>query len=134
VDEVDGVDLEVEVRDAPVRVTRVSDEPEHVPRLHALARHRERGVRAQMRVVELVAEGVAEPEAPAADVVPADREEGAVGDREHRRSRWRDEVLAVVPLAGDVPSVGAERVAEGGGPEEREHIAALAEPRRDLRR
>ena len=80
-----------------------------------------------MRVVELVAAVVAQPEPPAADVVPADGEERPVRDGEERRPQRRDEVLAVVPLARDVGAERAEGVAERGGAEDGEHVAALRE-------
>ncbi len=128
------MDLEVEVRDAAVGVPRAPDEPEHVACLDGPSRDGERRVRAEVRVVELVPRGVAEPEAPAADVVPADREERPVRDGEDGGAGRRDEVLAVVPLARDVGPEGAERVAERRRAEQREHVPAVAESRGDLRR
>src|SRR4029079_8160063 len=83
-------------------------------------------------VVELVAGIVAQPEPPAADVVPAHREERPVRDREQRRPVRCDEILAVVPFSGDVRPEGTERVPEGGGPEDREDVAATRESRGDL--
>ena len=77
-----------------------------------------------MRVVELVPGAVAEPEAPAADVVPADREDRAVRDREERCAERREDVLAVVPAARDVARGGAERVAERRRAVDREDVAA----------
>ena len=62
-----------------------------------------------MGVVELVSRPVAEPEAPTADVVPADGEDGAVRDREERRPERGEDVLAVVPAALDV-AAGAPNV------------------------
>ena len=40
--QVDGVDLEVQMGDSSVGVTRVADEAQHVPCLHSLAGDRER--------------------------------------------------------------------------------------------
>ena len=50
-----------------------------------------------MRVVELVAGPIAEPEPEAADVVPADGEDRAVRDGEDRLAELAEDVLAVVP-------------------------------------
>ena len=55
-----------------------------------------------MRVVELVAGVVAQPEPPAADIVPADREHRSVRDGEQRRTERREDVVAVVPAARHV--------------------------------
>ena len=77
-----------------------------------------------MRVVELVALPVAQPEPPAADVVPADREDRPVRDGEDRRAERREDVVAVVPAAGDVAAGRAERVAVADGPVDREDVAA----------
>jgi hypothetical protein len=51
----------------------------------------------EVRVVELVSLPVAQPEPVAAEVVPADREDRAVGDREERRAERGEDVLAVMP-------------------------------------
>ena len=50
-----------------------------------------------MRVVELVSLPVPQPEPIAAEVVPADREHGAVGDREEWGAERGEDVLAVMP-------------------------------------
>ena len=92
---------------------------------------RERRVGGEMRVVELVALGVAEPQPPAADLVPADRVDGAVCDGEQRRSERREDVLAVVPAADDVGARSAERVAERGRAENGEDEALARELRLD---
>ena len=55
-----------------------------------------------MRVVELVALRVAEPEPPAADLVPADRVHDAVCDGEQRCAERREDVLAVMPAADEI--------------------------------
>ena len=92
--------MEVDRRE--LGVAGLPHEPEHVACLDLPAVDGERRVGREMRVVELVAGPVAEPEAPAADVVPADREHRPVGDREQRRSERREDVLAVMPAARDV--------------------------------
>src|SRR5436190_19123331 len=65
-----------------------------------------------MRVVELVPLAVAEPDAVAADVVPADREDGAVGAGKHRRAERGEDVVDVVPVPRHVAAEGAEGVPE----------------------
>ena len=65
-----------------------------------------------MGVVELVAAAVAQPEAPAADLVPADREDGAVRHGEQRGAERREQVLAVVPAAHHGRPWAPEGVAE----------------------
>ena len=97
-----GVDLEVQMDGRELGVAGLPHEAEHVAGLDLPAVDGERRVRREMGVVELVPGAVAEPEAPAADVVPADREHRAVGDGEERRPERREDVLAVVPAAGDV--------------------------------
>ena len=91
--------LEVEVVRRALRVAGVADEAEHVAGVDVRAVDRERRVGGEMRVVELVAPVVAEPEPPAADLVPADGEDGPVRDREERRAERREDVVAVVPAA-----------------------------------
>jgi hypothetical protein len=49
-----------------------------------------------MRVVELVALLVEDPEAIPADLVPADREDRSVGDCEQRLAELAEDVVAVV--------------------------------------
>ena len=65
-----------------------------------------------MRVVELVPFVVAEPQAKAADVVPADREDRPVGDGEDRRAELGEDVFTVVPTRHDVASRRSEGVPE----------------------
>jgi hypothetical protein len=50
-----------------------------------------------MRVGELVSLVIAQPKAVSAQFVPADGEDGAVGDREEGRAERSEDVLAVVP-------------------------------------
>ena len=64
-----------------------ADEADDVARLDAAPLDCERRVRREVRVVELVALRVAQPEAVAADPVEADGVQRPVGDREERRSR-----------------------------------------------
>src|SRR5439155_19639242 len=85
--------------------------------------------RGEVRVVELVPLRVAEPEAVAADLVPADREDEPVGAGEHRRAERREDVVAVVPVPGNVAAEGAEGVDERRGAVHREDIAAGRELR-----
>ena len=95
----DRVDLEVEVHGRELGVAGLAHEAEHVAGLDLAAVDRERRVGREMRVVELVAGPVAQPQPPAADVVPADREHRPVGDREQRRPERREDVLTVMPAA-----------------------------------
>ena len=80
-----------------IGVARVAHEAEHRARLHLAAVDGERREGGEVRVVELVAVVVAKPEAVAADVVPADREDRSVGDGEQRRAELAEDVLAVMP-------------------------------------
>ena len=100
----------------------VPTKPITSPARTAAAVDRERRERREVRVVELVPEPVAQPEPVAADVVPADREERAVRDREDRRAERREDVLAVVPAV--VGATGAERVDERSRAVDREDVAA----------
>ena len=85
-----------------------------------------------MGVVELVPLPVAQPEPVAAEVVPADREHGAVGDGEQRGSERREDVLAVMPA--DAGPGRAERVGERRRPVDREDVPLRGERRRDVGR
>jgi hypothetical protein len=58
-------------------------------------------------VVEFVAEAVADPEPPAAEFLPADAVEGSVRDRDHGCAKRCKDVVAVVPVAGDVAAESA---------------------------
>ena len=82
--ELGRVDLEVEVRGRTDRVAGGADEADDVACMDEGALPCERREAREVGVVELVAGGVAEPEAVAADVVPADVEERPVGDRDER--------------------------------------------------
>src|SRR6266498_5416193 len=70
-----GMDLEVEMGRSPRRVAGVADEADHVPPAHLGAVPGQGRERRKMSVVELVALGVAQPQAVAADLLPADRKE-----------------------------------------------------------
>ncbi len=87
-----------------------------------------------MGVVELVALPVPEPEPVAADLVPADREDGAVGDREQGLADLAEDVVAVMPAARDVAAGGAEGVRVRRGAVDREDIAAGRQSRVHRRR
>src|SRR5262249_40916082 len=127
-----GVDLEVEVRRPAVRVARVPDEADDVTRLDARALHGERRVRGAVRVVELVALAIAEPQAVAPEVVPADRVDGPVRDGQDRRPLRREDVLAVVPAARDVGPRSAERVPERDRSVDGEDVPLAGERRVDV--
>jgi hypothetical protein len=63
-----------------------------------------------MRVVELVAPAIAHPQPPATDRLPAHTVQGAVRDRHHRRADVGEDVVAVVPVAGNIGAEGAVAV------------------------
>ena len=94
------VHLEVEVVRRALGVARVAHEADHLAGLHVRAVRRGRREGGEVRVVELVALLVEEPEPVAADLVPADREDGAVGDGDERLAELAEDVVAVV--VGDV--------------------------------
>ena len=96
--------------------------PSTVPARTCALFERVRRVRREVRVVELVPRAVAEPEPPAADLVPADGEDGAVRDGEDRRAERREDVVAVVP--GHVRARRAERVPVGRVAVHREDVPA----------
>ena len=77
-----GMDLEVEMRRPSFGVAGVTDETDHVARLHARSLDRERRVRGEVGVVELVPEVVPQPEPVATELDEADRV-----DRRRRRRR-----------------------------------------------
>jgi hypothetical protein len=116
------VDLEVEVHGRRARLAGVAHERDHLARPHLAAVDGERRVRGEVRVVELVAGPVSEPEAEAADLVPADGEDRPVRDREHRLAELAEDVLAVVPARAG-PG-GPEGVAEADRAVDREDVAA----------
>src|SRR5262249_62118424 len=105
-------DLEVQVGDGRERVAGVADEPDHLARLHVPGVERELRVAGEVRVVELVAPAVADPQAPPAEPLPADPVQRAVGGRDDRRAEHGEDVVAVVPAARDVAPGRAVRVAE----------------------
>ena len=118
------MNLEVEVDGRELGVARLPHEPEHVAGLDLAPVHGERRVGGEVGVVELVSGMVAEPEPPAADVVPADREHRPVGDGEQRRPERGEDVLTVMPAALDVGAGCPERVSERHGAEGRKDVAA----------
>ena len=94
---------------------RIADEPDHVAATDGAIVSSEPRVAGEMRVVEVVARVIHEPEPPAADSVPADREDRAVGDRDDRSPERSEEIVAVVPVAGNIRPLPAVRVAPVGG-------------------
>ena len=122
------MNLEVEVGRPARGVARVADESDHRPGADARAVGGDGGEPQEMRVVEEVARAVAQPEPPAADVVPADREQHAVRDGHDRRAARREDVDAVVPA--DVAARGSPTVAERGVREDGKHVRAAGERRR----
>ena len=117
----------MEVRRTALGVAGVADEADDVARLDTAPLDRKRRVRRKVRVVELVALGVAQPEPVAADLGEPDRVERAVGDREQRRALGGEDVLPVVPAAGDVRPRAPEAVAERGRAVDGEDVAARGE-------
>src|SRR3954451_23535003 len=97
IQQADRVDLEVEVIRRRRRIARVAHEPEYGARLDLLAVDGKGRVGGQVRVIKLVARLVPEPEPVSADVVPPDREDGSVRDREQRLSDLAEDVVAVMP-------------------------------------
>src|SRR5439155_20702846 len=96
------MDLEMQVRQTAVGITALPEKADHVARVNVLALDCEWRVGGEVGVVELVAEGVAQPESPAADRVPADRVHRSGRNREERRAEWRKDVLPVMPAAFDI--------------------------------
>ena len=128
------VHLEMEVGRRPSRVAGVAHEAEHVAGPHVAAVLRQRRERGKVCVVELVPLRVAEPDAVAADVVPPNREDEAVRAGEDRRAERSEDVVAVVPVPGNVSAEGAEGVGELRGPVDREDVAARGERRVEAER
>ena len=128
----DGVHLEVEVRRRALGVARVAHEADHLPRLDARAVEDERRERREVRVVEGVALPVAQPEPVAADLVPAEREDRAVGERDDRLAELAEDVVAVV--VADVAADLAVGVAVAHAAEDREDVRPALERGRELRR
>ena len=94
--------LEVQMRVGRERIAGVADEADHVTAVNGAVVAAERRVPGEMRVVEVVAGVVDEPQPPPADAVPTDREDRPVGDGDHRRAELGEEVVPVMPAAGDV--------------------------------
>ncbi len=128
----DGMDLEVEVVRRVLGVTRVPHEADHVARSHLRAVDREGRERREVRVVELVAGGILQPEAEPADVVPPDRVDDPVGDGENRSAQRSEDVLAVVPAGCRARGVEGVRVRRSAV--DREDVAALRQTRDHVRR
>jgi hypothetical protein len=106
------VNLEMQVGSRRERITGVTDEPDHLAGLHAGGAEREPRVAGEVRVVELVAIPVADPEAPAAKPLPPDPIQRPVRDRDHRSAEHREDVVAVMPAARDVAAGRPVRVTE----------------------
>ena len=122
----------MEVVRRPLGVAGVAHEADHLSRLDVRAVHgvdRERG---EVRVVELVAGLVDDPEPVAADLVEADGEDDAVGAGDERLTERAEDVVAVV--VRDVCALRAERVDVGRRAVDREHVAAGRELRLHLER
>ena len=96
-EQADRVDLEVQVERRSLRVARVADEPDHVAGVDLVPIYRHRRERRKVRVVVEIARAVADPEAVAADLVPADGEDRAGCTGEERRSQRGEDVVAVMP-------------------------------------
>ena len=116
------VNLEMEMRLRRERVAGIADEPDHVPAVDCATVSRQPRVPGQMRVVEVVADVIHEPESPPADPVPADREDRPVGDGDDRRPERGEEIVAVVPAAGDVRPLSTVGVAPGRARADREGV------------
>ena len=121
------MDLEVEVVRRSLGVAGVAHEADDLSRLHVRAVHRVDRERREVRVVELVARLVDDPEAVAADLVEADGEDDAVGARDERLPERSEDVVAMV--IGDVRSLRAKRVDVRRRPVDREDVAAGGELR-----
>src|SRR5699024_8788753 len=108
-------------------VAGVADEPQHLPASDPVVVPRESAVAGEVRVVVLVAGRVDEPEPPASDTVPADREDRAVRDRDHGCPERGEEVVAVMPAATNVAAVRPVGVAPGDVPDDGEGVCGRAE-------
>ena len=128
------MNLEVKVRRRRERIAGVADEADHVAGLDALRVQSERRIAREMRVVELVAYAVAYPEPPAAEALPADAVERAVRDGDDGRAERGEDVVAVVPVPGNVAAEPAVRVAVTRAGGDREHVVPEAERRRHRQR
>src|SRR5579862_3780136 len=128
------VDLEVEVRERRERIARVADEADHLASPYAALPQSERAVAGEVGVVELVAGAIADPEPPAAELLPADTVQRPGGHGDDRRSERGEDVVAVVPAAGNVAARRAVGVAERDGARDREVVWAAVERRRQDRK
>ena len=108
--------------------------PTTSPALDSVRAQVGRRVAGEVRVVELVADAVSDPEAPAAELLPADAVDRAVRDGDDRRPERREDVVAVMPVAGDITAEGAVGVDEVGWPDDREDVVVQGERRCDLQR
>jgi hypothetical protein len=126
------MDLEVEVVGRPFGVAGVAHEPDDLACLHVRAVRRGRRERGQVRVVELVALAVEDPQPVAADLVPADREDGPVRAGDERLAELPEDVVAVV--VGHVRARGPVAVDVRGGAVDGEHVAARRQLRMELER
>ena len=120
----DRVHLEMEVVRRSLCIAGVTDEADHFPRPDAMPVPRRRRVGGEMRVVELVPLAVTEPEAVAAHVVPADREDRPVRAGKHRRPERGEDVVAVMPIPRHVTAEGAESIRKVVRPVHGEDVAA----------
>src|SRR5262249_15245289 len=126
------VDLEMQVRRGAFRVSAVADVGDHLTGANACAVASRPCVAIEMRVVELVARSVAQPQAAAAEPLPTHGEEHAAGNREHRHAARREEVVAVVPR--HAIARGSECVRDGDLLRKGEDVSAGVERRRLLQR
>ena len=88
----------------------------------------------QVRVIELIACVVADPEPPAAQLLPADPIDRPACDRNYRRAERREDVVAVMPISGDVASERTVGVAVLGPACDWEDVLAVGERGCDFER
>ena len=128
------VNLEMQVRRAGEGVTGVSEEADHLSRVHARRVEVAPRVSGEMRVVELVAGVVPHPQPPAADLLPAHAVDRSARDGDDRDAERREDVVAVVPAAVHVAAGVAVCVDVAGGADDGEDEVALPKRGRDLER
>ena len=92
----DRVHLEVEMRRPAAGVAGITHEADHLSGPYVGAVRGQGRERREMRVRELVPLAVAQPEPIACRVVPADREQRAVGDGDERLAELSEDVDAVL--------------------------------------